>query len=202
MTHGERTDLSGSKMLEATESLILEVGTQKTTLKEVGERAGYSRGLANSRFGNKETLFLKLAERCFDVWLQEIQKNSQNKTGLPAFLSRLDAVASFAKHHPETARVMYILWFESVGSTSEMKDRLAVFHQRARKDIIRLIEEAKSAEEISDQVDAKLFAINCTSTLFGLCYQYVVDPEAIDVSAIVQGLKQQMLLILKGNDCS
>ena len=39
-------------MLDAAEALILELGTQATTLKGVGERAGYSRGLAQARFGS------------------------------------------------------------------------------------------------------------------------------------------------------
>ena len=59
-SHLERTELSDRLMLDATEALILELGTQKTTLKEVGERAGYSRGLAHARFGNKETLLPEL----------------------------------------------------------------------------------------------------------------------------------------------
>ena len=52
-TQAERTALSDRRMLEAAIRLIIERGTAGTTLREIGERAGYSRGLASYRFGNK-----------------------------------------------------------------------------------------------------------------------------------------------------
>ncbi|NIB41064.1 TetR/AcrR family transcriptional regulator [Pseudomaricurvus alkylphenolicus] len=196
-THLERTELSDRRMFEATESLILEVGTQKTTLKEVGERAGYSRGLANARFGNKETLFLKLADRCRRLWLDELNQAAGDKRGLAAFLSRFDAIASYSSNSPEDARVMYILWFESVGSNSDMKESLARFHQQARDDIRNLIIDAKAAGEIAQDISPECFAAHFTSTLFGLCYQWVVNPYAIDVAQLMADIKQQMLLVLR-----
>ena len=48
-TQAERTALSDARMLDAAVSLICERGTAGMTLKEVGERAGYSRGLASYR---------------------------------------------------------------------------------------------------------------------------------------------------------
>ena len=45
-TQAERTALSDARMFDAAMQLIVEQGTHATTLKAVGERAGYSRGLA------------------------------------------------------------------------------------------------------------------------------------------------------------
>jgi len=196
-THLERTELSDRRMLDAAESLILEVGTQSTTLKAVGERAGYSRGLANSRFGNKENLFLKLAERCLAIWLDELQNAVGNKTGLAAFLTRLEAMSSYVEKYPNDAQVMYILWFESVGSSSAMKQGLARFHQQAQKDIRHLISEALAAKEVAADVDADDFAIHFTSALFGLSYQWLVNPQGSNISAQMSAIKRQMLLILR-----
>ena len=196
-THEERTGLSDRLMLDATEALILEVGTRKTRLIEVGERAGYSRGLANARFGDKETLFLKLADRCRRTWLQELDLAAAGKRGLAAFLSRLDAMVSYARRHPEDARVLYILWFESVGSPSAMKTGLARFHEQARDDIRNLIKEAKKNGEIADDVDPEHFAMHFTSTFFGLSYQWLVNPEAVEIVGFMEEVRRQMLLILR-----
>ena len=48
----ERSAQSDKKMFEAAIELINERGTAKTTLKDIGEHAGYSRGLASYRFGS------------------------------------------------------------------------------------------------------------------------------------------------------
>ena len=44
------------KMLDATVDLIVTRGPSATSLKEVGLKAGYSRGLASQRFGSKDKL--------------------------------------------------------------------------------------------------------------------------------------------------
>ena len=69
-TQAERTALSDQRMFDAAISLINERGTQKTTLKEIGELAGYSRGLANYRFGSKEGLWREMARRFYDAYHQ------------------------------------------------------------------------------------------------------------------------------------
>ena len=53
MTQAERTALSDARMFESAKQILVEKGTHNTTLKEIGERAGYSRGLASNRFGSK-----------------------------------------------------------------------------------------------------------------------------------------------------
>ena len=50
LTQAERTEISDNRMLEAAVSLIVDYGPSATSLKEIGLRAGYSRGLAGQRF--------------------------------------------------------------------------------------------------------------------------------------------------------
>lgn len=196
-THRERVDLSDRKMLDAAESLILEAGTAKTTLKEVGERAGYSRGLAHARFGSKESLFLRLADRCRRAWVDEVRRVQGDDAGLAALISRIDAVAAYVQNHPAAAQVMYILWFESVGSRSEMREGLRRFHEQARTDIESLVEEAVRSGEVSDRIDAKSFSVQFCATFFGLCYQWLVSPDAVDVPAQIAVFKQQTSRVLE-----
>ena len=120
LTQAQRTALSDERMLDAAEALILELGTQATTLKGVGERAGYSRGLAQARFGSKEVLFLRLTERSLEKWVNEVRQAAGNAKGLRALRSRVRAISAFTLNHPDAARVLYVLWFESVGFPSPM----------------------------------------------------------------------------------
>lgn len=185
-------------MLDATEALILAVGTANTTLKEVGEKAGYSRGLAHARFGNKEALFLRLAERSLERWIDALTEAASDKQGLDALLSRFDAVVSYFRTYPEAARVLYVLWFEAAGSATPMTDRLRDFHAAARSDIERLITQAQGNREIPKSIDPETFAIHFTSTLFGMSYQWLVNPRAIAVDEVVEALREQMERMLQG----
>ena len=59
-TQAERSALSDQKMFEVAIDLVNERGTAKTTLKDIGEQAGYSRGLARNQF-SYHWFFLMLA---------------------------------------------------------------------------------------------------------------------------------------------
>ena len=74
-TQAERTALSDARMFDAAMQLIVEQGTHATTLKEVGERAGYSRGLASSRFGSK----------MYILWFESISSHNEVRDHLAAY---------------------------------------------------------------------------------------------------------------------
>ena len=197
LTQAQRTALSDERMLDAAEALILELGTQATTLKGVGERAGYSRGLAQARFGSKEVLFLRLTERSLEKWVNEVRQAAGNAKGLRALRSRVRAISVFTLNHPDAARVLYVLWFESVGFPSPMRDGLARFHDRGRRDIAELVLEAKNMKEIGKSVDAELFALQFTSTFFGACYQWLVNADAVDLAWSAERMGKTLLMQLK-----
>jgi len=78
-TQAERTAQSDALMLDAAVRLIVERGTAGTHLKDVGETAGYSRGLASYRFGNKAGLFAFLIHAVGDEWLRELGEAVKDK---------------------------------------------------------------------------------------------------------------------------
>ena len=196
-THKERTDESDAQMLDAAEKLILEVGAHKTTLKEVGENAGYSRGLAHSRYGSKEVLFMRLAERCVENWLNTLRIEGAGKTGIKALTSRLDSVITYAKKYPEDARVLYVLWFESVGMSGPMREQLGRFHHAARKDIEDIVTQAQDLGEIDKGIDKGGFALHLTSSFFGLSYQWLVSPDSVSVEKSVRLFRDYAVTLLQ-----
>jgi AcrR family transcriptional regulator len=52
-TQAERRAAARDRLLQAAAELIAECGLPAVTLAQVGERAGYSRGIANHHFGTK-----------------------------------------------------------------------------------------------------------------------------------------------------
>ena len=78
-----------------------------------------------------------------------------------------------------------------------MKEGLSRFHQGAREDIRALIEQALAVGEIAADIDPEQFAMHFTSTMFGLSYQWLVNPDAVDPAVLMTDIKRQMLLILR-----
>jgi len=197
MTQAERTALSDARMLEAAKELIAEHGTHNTTLREVGERAGYSRGLASNRFGSKEGLFSQLVLDFNRRWAEELRNTVGDSTGLPAFSAALDAVEFFLLNRSDEMKALYILWFESMSSHDEVRQRLARNHTAYRRDAERWVREGIADGTIRDTIDPQCFAVEFASLIFGLIYQWLVDPESIDVHAVFQHYRRSALETIK-----
>lgn len=196
MTQAQRTALSDSKMFEAAIELINERGTQKTTLKEIGERAGYSRGLANYRFGSKDGLMLELFER-FDIrWKQHLQTYIVNARGLEAVRQASTALRDFLKKESSYLRAMYLLWYESLGRESDMRRLLVEHHDVYRHDARLWIEQGIEAGEIKSGTDPVQFAAQYCAFSFGIVYQWLVNSEALEIDAVFDNYIENTITLL------
>jgi len=196
-TQAERTALSDQRMFESAIALINERGTQKTTLKDIGENAGYSRGLANYRFGSKDGLMQELFIR-FDVrWKDHLGNYVEGKTGIGAIVAAANALRDFLKLESEYMRAMYLLWYECLGHDSEMKNNLAEHHKVYRKDAKTWIEEGVASGEIRTDINAEQFAIHYCAFIFGIIYQWLVNASAIDLDAIFDDYEVTTTRLLK-----
>lgn len=184
LTQAERTALSDKRMFKAAIDLINERGTQKTTLKEIGERAGYSRGLAHSRFGSKDG-FLNQLFVSFDArWKAHLNRFVGDKTGIAAVKAAANALRQFLGEESGYMRAMYVLWYESLGHESKIRRKLADHHRIYREDATRWIQEGIDNGEIDPVVNAEQFAVQYCAFIFGVVYQWLVDGDALDLDTL------------------
>src|ERR1700749_1995856 len=107
MTQPERSALSDARMADAAVALICERGAADTTLKDVGVRAGYSRGLAGYRFGSKAGLWSFLVHTIGESWLGELQTAVSGTDGLATIHAAVDAHSRFLLDSSEPIRAFY-----------------------------------------------------------------------------------------------
>jgi AcrR family transcriptional regulator len=192
-TQAERTALSDARMFEAAMQLIVEQGTHATTLKAVGERAGYSRGLASSRFGSKDALFGQLVLHFNTSWTPELANKVGTRGGVQACLAALCAVEDFLSSHSKYMQAMYILWFESISTHNDVRDHLAAYHEIYRSDVAHWVEEGIANGEIDPAVDAECYAFGFCSFIFGTIYQWLVAPSNVDLPKQFEAFRQLTL---------
>lgn len=195
-TQAERTALAEEKMVNATIELINTAGLAGTTLVAIGERAGYSRGLASHHFGSKSGLFRKVLKQITSDWTEELQRNLQDKDGLGAILAALDAHRDHMLHFPERTRAMYILWTGSFDPSSEFKPNVIEFHRLQREAAAAWVVSGQKTGEIRQGVDPKGFGEQFYASLLGLNYQWLVNPK-FDLSASIDLLKENIVALLK-----
>lgn len=188
-THAERTDLSDRLMLNAAIALIVDRGTDKTTLKEVGELAGYSRGLAGYRFGSKAGLFEFIVRSIGEQWLEDLKRVTSGKNGFAAISAAIDEHCRFCLEASDPVRAFYILWFESIGVQSPVKDVIAGIHDRRRRDLIDWV----AASENTNQVDAQAIAGQFNAAVLGIAYHWLANPgDTKTIRRLHKDLKSNM----------
>ncbi len=197
MTQSERTDLSDQRMLDAAVRLIVERGPEKTTLKDVGELAGYSRGLAGYRFGSKAGLFEFIVRAIGERWLKDLTRVTAGLAGIDAICAATDQHMRFCREAPDRVRAFYMLWFDSVSPSSGVKQVVAGIHDRRRKDVAQWIRAGVAAGEAHITMEEDAIAGQFGASIVGIVYHWLQHVDDLDeVAALHDNLKRTMRMAL------
>ncbi len=182
-------------MIFAAIELLNSVGIQGTTLVAIGDRSGYSRGLATHHFGSKSGLLRTVLKRITAVWTEKLVQNLDGKVGLQAFTIAIDTHLDHVLHHPDYIRAMNILWGAALDPASEFKPNVAEFMRIQRESVAAWVKEGQESGEIRPEIDAGRIAEQFYGSLIGLNNQWLVAPE-IDLRAAYEDYKQNILRLL------
>jgi AcrR family transcriptional regulator len=91
LTRAEQNERNRGLVLAAARRIFLARGYHAATLDEIADEAGFSRGVVQSRFGNKADLFLALLE-------ERITERAADNARLAEHLSGADGLAALAGH--------------------------------------------------------------------------------------------------------
>jgi AcrR family transcriptional regulator len=195
-TQEERSAASDAAMASAAVALICERGAVATTLKDVGVRAGYSRGLAGYRFGSKAGLWSFLVHTIGEEWREELRRAVAGTSGLATLHAAVDAHCRMLLESPDRIRAFYVLWFDSVGPDPVLREVIGRIHDRRRRDVERWIADGIAAGTVRADADVRAVAEQFVAVIVGIVYQWLVtDPDTPDhgrVSEQHEDLKRQM----------
>jgi AcrR family transcriptional regulator len=164
------------------------------TLSEVGEEAGYSRGLATHHFGNKAGLLRALAGFVNATFMELVQARS------PQWRPGMDALKGFVSVYlarPDgdwvNTRALLALMSEAVTQDSETVQVLAEYNLSVQKHLARYISEGIDNGEIRSNVDPMTGALLFLGTLRGMMLQVLLNPASVDLEL----LHTQMLAFIE-----
>jgi len=197
-TQAERRARSERSLLEAAEQLIAEKGSSRTTLAEIGQRAGYSRGLVNQRFGSKGDLVSRLTRRIQRRFRDRILAPAlEHRTGLDALLAAVDAYLGGMDLSVGTGRAFYVLMAESLGPVPEIRDTFALADREFRNFLERHIADGIEAGDIRPDIDRAAQSGMIVGALRGITLQWLVDPHGLDLREATRELRQTLELSLR-----
>jgi len=198
LTQAERTALAETRMVEAAIELLSEAGIKGTTLVAIGEKSGYSRGLATHHFGSKAGLFRTVLKRLSAAWSRKLNAALAGKSGLEAIGVAIDTHLAHVLRHPEYIRVQYMLWGSAIDPSSEFKPNVAEFMQIQRESVAGWIEDGQRRGEIRPELDARRLAEQYYGALIGINQQWQVSPD-FDLPAAYADFKHHFVRLLRAD---
>jgi AcrR family transcriptional regulator len=186
LSQAERTARTRRRLLEATLELVAERGYDRTSLAAIGERAGYSRGVVNHCFGSKAALLAELVAFMFERWDHaQLRPALEGRVGVEALVATIDAVRRQAHENPVELRAFYALLFEGLGPLPELRPGFVEFHRRLRSQTASLITRGIEAGRLRPGIDADAQAGLFVGAFRGVMYLWLLDPEDVDLDALL-----------------
>jgi len=196
-TQAERTAISDRAMLDAAIELILERGTDKTTLQAIGEMAGYSRGLATYRFGSKAGLFDEVCKMIGRRWIAYLKAGVADKTGVEAMCVALDSFYAFVSESPREALVLQILYCGAASPGSEYRQTSVNIHKRQQDDVAAWVRAGIAEGKIRGDADPKSVAAQYIAYISGMTYLWTINPDSVDFQKANEDMKRHLKISLK-----
>jgi AcrR family transcriptional regulator len=191
-TQAERSAQSDAAMIEAAKALILERGTEKTTLQLIGERAGYSRGLASYRFGTKAGLFQAVGKSVLRHWMSHLDRAVDGQVGIEAMCSAAEAYRRFIEKWPDEIRVLHILLCEAASPRSEFRQIADESYERQREDVAAWVRGGMEQGSVRADADPDSEGARYVAYISGMTYLWLISPGAIDWQKVNDDFKDQI----------
>lgn len=190
-TQAERKAESDGRMIQAAIELFAEQGYVRTTLNDIGNRAGYTGGLVSNRFGSKQALLRAVLDEIYRSFtresMTEVSKTETVVAGLEryveVFLSRL------SRNNPHL-RALYLVMGESLGAVPEMRGEIADFNKQTIRAVGNLIQEGVENGELREDLVVREAAATILGLLRGLTLLYLADPKTFSLKRAELQVKQ------------
>ncbi|WP_406486410.1 TetR/AcrR family transcriptional regulator [Streptomyces phaeochromogenes] len=159
LTQRERRERAEEALLVSAAELIVAEGPTAVTLARVGERAGYSRGIASHHFGSKQGLLDALVRRAQSGFVPGL---ADRQPGLERLLALIEGYIRRLGDGDVRAHAFVVLW----GAASADGELAALFRERdaalradVRGDIVAGLADGTVHPDIDpDEITFALFA--------------------------------------------
>lgn len=188
-TQLERRAEAEQRLLIAARQIVARNGWVGMTLSQVGEEAGYSRGLATHHFGNKAGLLRALAGFVNSSFMTLVEdKASQWQPGMAALKGFVGVYLVRTDGDWVNTRALLALMSEAVTQDSETAQILAEYNRSVQQHLAGYIRAGIDNGEIRANVDPLAGALLILGTLRGTMLQVLLDPAGVDVGALHEQL--------------
>jgi AcrR family transcriptional regulator len=181
-TQAERRQAAERALLAAAARLFARRGIDTVSLAEIGDEAGYSRGLVNHRFGSRAALVGRLAELAQTDFAHSLPRPASGEEA-GALLDLVGRYLGRVAGADTESRAFFVMWGASFPEDSPLRPVFIAGDRRFRDGVEALVRAGQEHGSINAGVDPGGVAVALVALLRGIAAQAVVDPAGVDTAA-------------------
>ena len=183
-TQVERRSEAEARLLATAGELIARRGWTGTTLAEVGEAAGYSRGLAGHYFGSKTGLLRAITLQINNSFFNELEKAPPVPPGLESVASFISVYLGRSDPKWTNTRALLLLMTEALLDDSENSDQMVNYNASVLQYLQENIRIGIASGEIDKSISPAVGAEFILGSLRGMMLQRLVHGGDVGALAI------------------
>lgn len=190
----KKSEASRAQVLDAAVSVLAKKGVGGTSVQDIADGAGLSKGAVHYHFESKDELLARVLERCFEV--MEMKTRAAFEVEAPPLERIRSAFAEMWRLRRDGAPEMrviselHILARQDTGIRKAFAEAL----QRARQEIIKTGLEYLAAMGLKPRVPVDVIPRLIIATLDGLALQHEIEPIARETEVDIIGALQSLTL--------
>jgi AcrR family transcriptional regulator len=189
-TQEERRSEAERRLVHAAAELVGEIGPSRVTLANVGERAGYSRGLATHHFGSKGALMQRLVDAVTAQFREAMIEETRSDSPLDELRALIDIYFRVVSDLQPVNRARLVLWADAVATPSEdIRPAMVSADREFREEIEKRIRVGITAGELPASVHPQGLATVIIAMLRGVAHQSLLDDQ-VDLDAARREIEQ------------
>ena len=194
-TQSQRREEAELRLLDAALGIVARAGSARLTLAEVGAAAGYSRGLATHRFGNKAGLLRALAAHINARFHEQLRAAPPRRDGLDAIRGNISVYFGRSDRNWTTTRALLVMMTEGFMEGAELKSDMADYNRLALAFFETHLRIGIASGELRADIEPASMAVLLLGSLRGVMLQWLLD-GAIDLKAVRDRLLAMLDLTL------
>jgi TetR/AcrR family transcriptional regulator, acrAB operon repressor len=175
-------------ILDAAERVFHLRGVSRTSLQEIAQEAGLTRGAIYWHFENKGELFHAMMERVTLPMMERMTASTPADEDRPLDKIRRNTASAFHQiaNDPQVRRVFEIATqkVEYVDELQSLRERHIAGRNECMDDMHSLMRLARDKGQIRDDMDTYTATLGVFALISGLKFNWLLDPLAFDLESV------------------
>jgi AcrR family transcriptional regulator len=188
LSRNERKAQTRAELIDAAARVFARSGYHGTTIDDVAEEAGFTKGAFYSNFESKEDVFVELVADRGRNWTLAVARAYQGEEPLPERLRKGGKVLThMVEHDTDWMRLAIEMWSQSVRDP-RLRERLATAYEECRQIIARGIDQVEREFGVQLPISSDRVATLTMALTDGFVLQQLADRKRLPAGLLAEGI--------------